>query len=130
MGFATSTGDSFASLVNPLLSIGHSRPVRETYRKVTPMASIGSFDNDLSSTVSNTASNLGDKARDAIDTAGSKVSSYASKAQAGVMDAKDRATRAADDLSRTSRQAVKDHPLAAVAIGVGIGFILGRVLFR
>jgi ElaB/YqjD/DUF883 family membrane-anchored ribosome-binding protein len=94
------------------------------------MANIGSFDNDLSSTISSTAANLGDKARDTIDGMGSKVSSYASKAQHGVMDAKDRVQRTAGELSRNSRQAVKDHPLAAVAIGMGIGFILGRVLFR
>lgn len=94
------------------------------------MATIGSFDNDFAGTVQNTANTLGDKARDTIDNVGSKVSGYVSRAQSSAMHAKDVVTDKYGDLSKQSRQAVKDNPLAAVAIGIGIGFILGRVLFR
>lgn len=106
-------------------------------QKGLPMASIGSFDNDFGSTVSNAgsavgdkAANIGDRARDVADNLGQKASQYASRAQQGVMHAKDVVTERYGDLSRQSRQAVRDNPLAAVAIGIGIGFILGRILFR
>ena len=91
----------------------------------------GSFlDRDLSSSISETANTVGDKVRDRIDGVGDRLGNLADKAQHGVMDAKTRVQGAATDFQKNSRQMVKDNPMAAVAIGVGVGFILGRILFR
>lgn len=106
------------------------------------MATIGSLtDRDLPAAITDTAHSVGDKVRDRIDGVGSKLSDLTSKAQSGVMDAKDRIQHtamdakdrvagAATDFQKNSRQMVKENPIMAVAIGVGVGFLLGRVLFR
>lgn len=91
----------------------------------------GTFgDRDLSNTISDTAHTVGDKVRDRIDTVGTRLGDLASRAQSGVTDARERVMSTAGDLSKNSRTMVRDNPLMAVAIGVGVGFILGRVLFR
>lgn len=106
------------------------------------MATIGSLtDRDLPSTITDTAHSVGDKVRDRIDGVGSRLSDLTAKAQTTAIDAKeriqstasdakDRVTEAASDLRKNSRMMVKENPIMAVAIGVGVGFILGRVLFR
>lgn len=99
----------------------------------------GSFttDRDISNTITEAAHTVGDKVRDRIDGAGNRLGDLASKAQHGVMDAKERVMGAksrvqdvAGDFTKNTRVMVKDNPILAVAIGVGVGFILGRVLFR
>ena len=101
--------------------------------KVTLMAiSNGTFgtERDLSNTITDTAHAVGDKVRDRIDTVGSRLGDLASRAQTGVSDARERVMQTAGDFSKNSRVMVRDNPIMAVAIGVGVGFLLGRVLFR
>jgi ElaB/YqjD/DUF883 family membrane-anchored ribosome-binding protein len=95
------------------------------------MATIGSLtDRDLAGTITDTAHSVGDKVRDRIDSAGNRLGDLTSKAQERVIDARDRVQHVAGDLQKNSRTMVKENPILAVAIGVGVGFILGRVLFR
>lgn len=95
------------------------------------MATIGTFtDRDLGATISDKAQHVGDKVRDRIDGAGARLGDLTTRVQDRVMDAKDRVSTMASDLQKNSRQVVKQNPIAAVAIGVGIGFLLGRILFR
>jgi len=80
-----------------------------------------------------TSSDLGSLAEDAraliaatADVAGDKVSEARKRLAAALESAKDKAVRGAKAVD----EAVHEHPYQAIAIGVGVGAIIGYLLAR
>ena len=76
-------------------------------------------------------------AQEAAARAGSYVQDGAARLSEGAQnlarDAGDRLARARDAVSRSAagaRDAVKSHPLQALAATIGVGYVAGKLLFR
>lgn len=74
------------------------------------------------------ASQYADKAKDAAAQAADRAREWADNAPEPVQQARERAMRVYDDYSPKVRQAVQEQPLAVLAGGVALGFVLGALL--
>ncbi|KPF64328.1 hypothetical protein IP88_13745 [alpha proteobacterium AAP81b] len=65
------------------------------------------------------------KAKEAFTEASEKAKEWAEKAPETVREARERAQRLADEGSARARQAVQEQPLAVLAGGIALGFVVG-----
>ncbi len=82
------------------------------------MATLSNDSNGISGAIASAAHGIGDK-----------VGELASQAQHAA-SADGRARQAAAALTRRSRRAVADRPLTALALGAGVGLLIGWAVFR
>ncbi len=67
-------------------------------------------------------------AKDAYDKASGKVKEWADKAPETAREARERAQRIADESAAKVRQTVQEQPVAVLAGGIALGFVIGWLL--
>lgn len=70
------------------------------------------------------------KARDVYGKASHQVKDWADHAPETVREARERAARAADETSAKVRTQVQEQPLATLAGGIALGFVVGWLINR
>lgn len=77
---------------------------------------------------------IGSTAEDTARSAQGRVIRMSERAQDLARRAKDRVAQATgqrvEPLVRPTRSFVRDHPLQALAVGVGLGYVLGKLIRR
>ena|SRR5262245_55314217 len=102
---------------------------------MTPSTSTTTTASDLSSGMSSSVDRMARSAHSAVDRVAETASTAVGRVRSGVTDALSTAndkmqslTSSRDQWMDNCRQTVRDHPLAAVGIGLAAGYLIARWL--
>ena len=90
------------------------------------MATVGSGIDKPGNSLENQGHEIGERIQSALDDAQTRLSDAGQRLSRSAARAREMATQRIDSLGELMQR----HPVATIAVGLGVGFVLGRLMAR